>query len=495
MMTRDRRAMFCAVAVSLSVVPLAAEAAATDNRAMAERLRQAAEVPHVEVIEFGRSVRGEPLLVARASAGDAPMLRVFYIGQQHGDEPAGAEALLLLIESIAADSSQLPAGVELWAAPRVNPDGSADRQRNNANDVDLNRDHLLLSQPETQAMHRLHRRIVPDLVVDFHEFTRTTADFRRAGWMKWPLITLDTANSFFAPDDQFAWGEQIIEDLRPAFDQAGFAYHRYLVGDAPAVVGGELRPSTHECDDCRNGLGVYGGLSFIIESGIIRAAEDPDADLPKRVEANLLLARLLIDAALAEPDRLARLRDASETHVPPVIPTNTFWGRSDLAAPGFNVTDLATLETLRVPVYTLADQRVVKSVVPVALAYAIPAGPAVPMFAELLERHALPHERTGEVKTVTAEAVDLLRVEDDTDRVYHRFPGRQITRRLAPTPTDLPPGSLVVDLSALSATDARRAMVVLEPTRLYGLYQYDSFADLATDGRLPVLRVLAWAEE
>jgi hypothetical protein len=61
-------------------------------------------------------------------------------------------------------------------------------------------------------------------------------------------------------------------------------------------------------------------------------------------------------------------------------------------------------------------------------------------------------------------------------------------RRERAAPRDLALGSLWVPLTGESAI---RAALILEPTALYGLYQYPRFRALAgPGGELPVLRVV-----
>ncbi len=116
----------------------------------------AARHDHVTVTEEGRSVEDKSLLLVRINPDNDPdPWRVLLIGVQHGDEPAGKEAILLLIRDIAEDPSLLPPGTELLALPMINPDGSDRDQRRNAAGRDLNRDHILITEPETLTMHRI----------------------------------------------------------------------------------------------------------------------------------------------------------------------------------------------------------------------------------------------------------------------------------------------------------------------------------------------------
>ena len=133
------------------------------------------------VLAFGTSQRGEPLealVLARASTGDAAALQangrptVLLIGQQHGDEPAGSEALLVIAREL-SQGLLLPLldRINVVIVPRANPDGAASLQRTTSNGLDMNRDHLLLNTPEAKALALLKRDYHPTVVVDAHEYT------------------------------------------------------------------------------------------------------------------------------------------------------------------------------------------------------------------------------------------------------------------------------------------------------------------------------------
>src|SRR5918997_1070108 len=74
---------------------------------------------------------------------------VWLIGQQHGNEPAGGEAMLALASALTdGELRPLLRRVTVVVAPRANPDGAAAFMRRTAQDFDLNRDHLLATLPE-----------------------------------------------------------------------------------------------------------------------------------------------------------------------------------------------------------------------------------------------------------------------------------------------------------------------------------------------------------
>ena len=120
----------------------------------------------------GRSVQGRKLWMVTLGTG-APR-RVFYLCRQHGHEPASTEgALAFMNELVKAEEDTTPASylksVTVYVVPMANPDGSEAFLRHNAHDVDLNRDWIKRTQPETRALYAEVSRLHPDLMTDQHE--------------------------------------------------------------------------------------------------------------------------------------------------------------------------------------------------------------------------------------------------------------------------------------------------------------------------------------
>lgn len=134
-----------------------------------------------ELLDIGRSQRGVPLqalVLTRAGGTDVAALdasgrpTVLLIGQQHGDEPAPAEALLVMARELSQGLLEpLLDRINVIVVPRANPDGAEAGTRVTANGIDMNRDHLLLNTPEAQALAKLVRNYRPAAVVDAHEYT------------------------------------------------------------------------------------------------------------------------------------------------------------------------------------------------------------------------------------------------------------------------------------------------------------------------------------
>lgn len=157
----------------------------TTNAELTQWLRDLAQSPspqgsHATLLELGLSQRGTPLwamVLARAPDARPDTLEaskrptVVLIGQQHGDEPASSEALLLVAQELAQGLLEpLLAHLNVIVVPRANPDGAEAGTHTTANGVDLDTDHLVLNTPEAQALAALVRDYRPILVLDAHEF-------------------------------------------------------------------------------------------------------------------------------------------------------------------------------------------------------------------------------------------------------------------------------------------------------------------------------------
>lgn len=139
----------------------------------------------MELEVIGQSVKGRDLyLVKYISDPDNPT--ILYLTQQHGNEQLTTEGTLEFIKHLGTGKTKgILDGVNILIVPMLNPDGamgdvnfslddyiaSGDRNltRYNANEVDLNRDHIDRIQPETQALHHnVLGQYDVDYMIDLH---------------------------------------------------------------------------------------------------------------------------------------------------------------------------------------------------------------------------------------------------------------------------------------------------------------------------------------
>ncbi|MCC5874948.1 MAG: DUF2817 domain-containing protein [Candidatus Sumerlaeia bacterium] len=442
---------------------------------------------HITITTEGESAGGRDIHLVTISHGkvESPW-KVFAIGVLHGNEHSGKDALLFMIDEIARDPSLLAEDIELYIVPMANPEGVNNNERRNANNTDLNRDFSTILEPETQVLHRIQQRIRAHVVIDCHEYTRDGRHFVREGLKKWPLIALGTANSPYMDQRIVELGERRLASSHQLFQDTDVTFLEYLVGGPPPNE--ELRPSTPNADDARNGLSSYGSMGFIIEAGIFRGNEDPQADFGHRVSAYRDLIWHLINSGDREVEKQI-IEEARRTGPPEFLPTNYFWGTTTKSAEIFNypALDAETGDTIFVPTANFMYDLVIKSFVQRPVSYAITATHAG-VYADLLDRHGIPFEVVDEPRDVYAESVRIVRIEEGNDQVYARYSGRQVMDRGAAGDVRLEKGALIVPLSGY---DGRRAAQLLEPMKLYGLYQYELFHDTVDEnGNVPVLRMM-----
>ncbi|MDX2092930.1 MAG: M14 family zinc carboxypeptidase [Kofleriaceae bacterium] len=140
---------------------------------------------------IGHTVLGRPIqavwFAPPSYAKPRPPALLF--GAIHGDEPVSQ----LMLERLADELVERPPGRETWIVPCVNVDGILASTRNNANDVDLNRNFASASwgtqrrpgynpgkaaedQPETQALVQLIEKVKPHRIITVH------ATYRMVNW-------------------------------------------------------------------------------------------------------------------------------------------------------------------------------------------------------------------------------------------------------------------------------------------------------------------------
>ena len=91
----------------------------------------------VHTAQIGASVQGRP--IEATQIGDGDQIALVIIGGIHGDEPNTEKLVRSLMERYVGAPGLAPPGFTLYFAPTINPDGLAADTRQNANQVDLNR--------------------------------------------------------------------------------------------------------------------------------------------------------------------------------------------------------------------------------------------------------------------------------------------------------------------------------------------------------------------
>ncbi len=238
----------------------------TSHAAMMNYFEKIVDNTSVEMEIAGKSVEAREIPVIfypQRSEWNNNHSKIMLFAQQHGNEPSGKEALIMLVTQLTQGNPAYPlTDLNLILIPMVNPDGNELDQRRNASGVDLNRNHVILTEPETQVLHKIFNRYNPDVTLDIHEYGMKT--WLKHGYIKNLGEQLDVVSNPAIPETIKTFSvKQILDPVLNATYDRGIRANRYLItrSDMDYFV----RHSTTDINDGRNSFGIRYTLSFILE--------------------------------------------------------------------------------------------------------------------------------------------------------------------------------------------------------------------------------------
>lgn len=470
----------------------------TSQQAMADFLAVLAkESLRARLGSLGRSPQGRDIPVLYLTAeglDDAAAIRrlgrpvVWLIGQQHGNEPAGGEAMLALASALAGgELAPLLAKVSVVIVPRANVDGAAADRRVLASGADPNRDHLLLSQPETRAIHQAMRALPPDVVFDHHEFSVAWRWVEKFGGLQASDVMILEATNPAIPK---ALTDIERELYRPALEKAieahGLAPHDYVTAgvdssDKRVSLGGT------GADIARNTFGLRGSVSYLIET---RGVGIGLQGYQRRVATHYLLAKAVLEVTAADPQgllkRLDEARRAAAADRSDLIVSHKE-GERDIELPLVDPRNGAPKPTI----VRLVDSRDIRAidVRPRPMGYVVTRH--AEDVAERLELNQVHSCRVSSSRPTPVEAYDVSRVAARTNRESIN-PEQTVRVRLRDKTIDLPAGTLFVPMAQPAAGIVAAA---LEPDSAASYVSAGIIAMNAGETEAPVYRVMPgdWA--
>jgi hypothetical protein len=276
----------------------------------------------VRLLSLGTSQAGAPLealLYTRLpDAEPAGLVRsgrptVLLVGQQHGDEPAGSEALIVVAQELAGGRLEaLLDRINVIVLPRANPDGARAGQRVTASGIDANRDHLLLKTPEAQAQAQLVREYRPAVIADLHEYTAAGRYVEKFGTVQRFDAMVQYAMTGNVPDFVTRASEEWFRrPLLERFKAEGLTSEWYYttstdIADKKVSMGG-VQPDT-----ARNVNGLTDAVSFLIET---RGVGIGRQHLARRVHTHVVAATSLLQSAADRAPDMVKLRQFVDNEV------------------------------------------------------------------------------------------------------------------------------------------------------------------------------------
>jgi len=283
--------------------------------------------PRVQLLALGTSQQGVPLEALLFTGPDAPGLAtrragdatvparptILLVAQQHGDEPAGSEALVVIAQQLARGPLEAVLDrINVVVYPRANPDGAEARRRVSANGIDVNRDHLLLKTPEAQAHANLVREFAPVVVVDMHEYSvvgRYLEKFNAVQRFDALLQYATTANvpPFVTRAAEEWFRQPVIAALRAAGLSSEWYYTTTADPSDKKVSMGGTQPDTG-----RNVDGLTNAVSILVET---RGAGIGSLHLKRRVHTHVVAATSILESAARRAGDLEKLREFVDREV------------------------------------------------------------------------------------------------------------------------------------------------------------------------------------
>jgi hypothetical protein len=444
----------------------------------------------LKVDPIGKSVQGRSIYAMKFSSSefgkDPAKIRVLLFAQQHGNEQSGKEgALLLAQELLKPENHYLFDRIDLAIIPQMNPDGSEGKKRLNGNEADLNRNHLILTEPETIALHKLFDKYLFEVTMDVHEYYPFGDTWKKFGYC-------DNTDEFIGPVNNPNISENIKELENQSFlpfmnkylADRHFTNFIYSPGGPPGIT--YIRHSTFDINDGRQSFGIQNSFSFIQE-GI--NGKDYSADnLRHRAEGQMTGMRCLLEYAYQNNEKIKSMIAADRHNLIKGIPANTISIQCEHTGNGKKLgLPVHSYSSDRDTVITVVDYRpVVKSICDVQR----PEGYLIPKSLKEVtgwaERQALTQSTFVNDPTYKIEQYEITRVDSidfEEDNVVNPTVVTNGLKSVIDTeeyiylPTSQLKGNMIV--------------IALEPKSMLGLVTYKQFTFLLKAGEMyPILRVV-----
>ena len=228
-------------------------------------------------------------------------ITLHYQAQIHGNEPAGGEAALMMIEQLYKNDAwreEILDKINLYIIPRVNPDGSKAFTRNEVaqgvNGVNMNRDLITGKTREVQGIIAASQAFNAYVCIDGHEYTQNNATVSGA-YTDILMRTSGHLNNGLG-----------IRDLGVSFMESCFAdlesvgLHPYGYPDVNNKGGGSVMNEDNPVTSASY-MGVNGALSFLVET---RGIYDGKMTWERRLISQFITIKGIIDQTASRAEEV-----------------------------------------------------------------------------------------------------------------------------------------------------------------------------------------------
>ncbi len=439
---------------------------------------------------IGQSVEGRNLYAMTFSSSpfgkDKSKIKALIFAQQHGNEQSGKEgALLLAKELLKPENRYLFDKMDIALVPQVNPDGSEANKRRNANNADLNRNHLILTEPETIALHNFFDKYLFEVTIDVHEYSPYGEEWKKYGYRKNADITIGaTTNLNVSKEIRELSNENYLPFILKYLHDREFSSFEYCPGGPPEID--YIRHSTFDINDGRQSLGIQNTFSFIQEG--MNGKDGLIENLQRRAQGQMTGMRGMLEYVYCNKDKIKSLvADARKKLI------NSKSGE-DISIQSEHAGNGQTLELPLLSYYSGKDsviivndyRPVVKSLFDIKKPFGYLIPKKITTLVEWAERHSLEiyplkNPEDYQIEQYFISGVDSIDFERDIivnpRVVIQGFQGNISANDYLFIPSAQMKGNVI--------------LLALEPKSMLGLITYKKYADLLKTGEgFPILRVI-----
>ena len=236
-------------------------------------------------------------------------IKVWFQGGLHGDEPAGTETMLYLLDKILNDKNYtyLLDKITLCILPMANIDGYEKQDRYAADGLDLNRDQVKLQAKESSFLKRAFSNFGAQVAVDFHEYRPFRKEFNLLG----PNGICSIYDAMFMYSGNLNLPQNLRDYTKNVFVENAkntLTANNYIFRDYIASVKQNNEVYFNQCTtEARSSTTSYALTNCISSLIEIRGVNLQKTSLKRRIHTTFLIATSFLKTAFDDDKRIKEI--------------------------------------------------------------------------------------------------------------------------------------------------------------------------------------------
>lgn len=444
----------------------------------------AAHPSEITLTFIGESQKNKkiPMLVLNR-ANQNQKLKVWFQGGLHGDEPAGTETMLFLIDKLLNDAtySYLLDKMTIAIVPMANIDGYEKQDRFAADGMDLNRDQVKLLAKESVFLKQAFSDYGAEVAVDFHEYRPFRRDFTNFGTHGmggiYDAMFMYSGNLNLTQDLREYTKNIFIGNAKASLESNNLKFHDYITTHK---VKGDIHfnQGTVDARSSTTSYALTNCISALIE---IRGVELGKTSFKRRINTTLLIATSFLKTVYEDADKIKKIIRESSENYPENIVVMSEKKVEKQKIQAIDLKDNSEM-TLDITVHNALESKPI-------LERKRPFGylilPEQKKLADKLTTLGLKLETLQTPKEIAVESYTILtkKVRPEEEEGYN---AQKVTSRVNSIKKEFPAGTYIL---YLDQKNAKIATEVLEPENENGFVKFEVL-EPEINSELPIYRYL-----